>query len=52
MQHIQQMQRGAFFWVNIDMKKVYRRGSGLAMVLETRVLVTCDWRDAEVPRRG
>jgi hypothetical protein len=39
MQHIQQMHRGAFFWVKIDMKKEYRRGGGLAIVLEKRAMV-------------
>jgi hypothetical protein len=31
------MHRGAFFWVKIDMKKGYRRGGGLAIVLEKEV---------------
>jgi hypothetical protein len=30
------MQSNAFFWVKIDMKKVYRRGGALAIVLEKR----------------
>jgi hypothetical protein len=30
------MQSSAFFWVKIDMKKVYRRGGALAIVLEKR----------------
>jgi hypothetical protein len=30
------MQRGAFFSVKTDMKRVYRRGGGLAMVLMNR----------------
>jgi hypothetical protein len=34
MQHIQQIHRGAFFWVKINMKKAYRRGGGLAIVVE------------------
>jgi len=31
------MHRGAFFWVKVDMKKVYRSEGGLAMVPESRV---------------
>jgi hypothetical protein len=31
------MHTGAFFWVKIDMKRVYRRGGALAIVLERRV---------------
>jgi hypothetical protein len=30
------MHRGAFFWVNIDMKEVYRSGGVLAMALKNR----------------
>src|SRR6266702_7232930 len=41
LQHIQQMQGCAFFWVKINMQIAYRRGADLATVLREQVTSSC-----------